>query len=336
METNCKRHADAVCKSVNALTGLRCSLLIDTFRISPFSYTGMVVFAPFSGTVHGHYLLALDESIAERIFAACAGTRRSNIMSVREECKGFWEEVLNIAVGESILELERFFENLTYFPPAVSFGEIFFPPLLTGIIDVEVATWKVSCATLINLANPKIVERLKDTLSDLVLTRKIAATDPLTGLYNRSCLETHLAQATGAARKPGTGTGVLMIDVDHFKAINDTYGHDTGDTVLRAIGRAILDSILPTDAAIRYGGDEFIVILPGRTLAECHELGNRIQQEVRRRQQEIFTYNEVAATVSIGAAQLKDGEDIRNLLLRTDKMLYSAKNAGRDRVVSAP
>jgi diguanylate cyclase (GGDEF)-like protein len=193
--------------------------------------------------------------------------------------------------------------------------------------------WSAQATTLINLANPRIVERLTSALTDLQVARKMAETDALTGLYNRSGFVSQLSCAVAHARTHETPLGVLMIDVDKFKEVNDTCGHATGDAVLRAVARAIAGSIAPGDAAFRYGGDEFIVILPDRSSKECCRLGVQIKDEIRRLIRELFTFKEVKATVSIGVTALSPDADENSLLTRVDAALYRAKEQGRDAVV---
>jgi diguanylate cyclase (GGDEF)-like protein/PAS domain S-box-containing protein len=150
--------------------------------------------------------------------------------------------------------------------------------------------------------------------------RDLALRDEITGLSNRRAFDDQIYLHTHAKAKPGV---LLMIDVDEFKHVNDTYGHEAGDRTLRLVGEAIADSIRPQDFAARIGGDEFAAILPVAGLALAREVGERIRRA-------IAATDALSVTVSIGAAPL--AREARPALLAADQALYQAKSDGRDRV----
>jgi diguanylate cyclase (GGDEF)-like protein len=150
--------------------------------------------------------------------------------------------------------------------------------------------------------------------------RDLALRDPVTGLANRRAFDDRVYVDTHAEGEAGA---LLMIDVDEFKRVNDTHGHDTGDQLLRLVGQAITASIRPQDFAARIGGDEFAAILPLAGLEAAQQIGERIRRA-------IAATSDLPVTVSIGAARL--GHDARPALLAADVALYKAKASGRDRV----
>ena len=158
-------------------------------------------------------------------------------------------------------------------------------------------------------------------------------TDALTSLYNRHFMDMHLENLVKQSNKHGKPMTMMLIDVDHFKPVNDTYGHDVGDQVLRGLSGIIVRSIRTADMAARFGGEEFVVLLPETDLLSASVVTDRI-----RKMTEITPFavdheiNTLNVTVSIGCAQLKKGETGAELLKRTDAALYKAKNAGRNQV----
>ncbi|MFC4057039.1 diguanylate cyclase [Planomonospora corallina] len=160
--------------------------------------------------------------------------------------------------------------------------------------------------------------------------RRVALTDSLTGLYTRRFLEDFLGRrATAASRAIG---GLLVVDIDHFKWINDTYGHSVGDAVLREVSGRLRAGLRSDDIAVRYGGEEFLVLLQDCDPAHLHELGERIRRGISSVPVPTAE-TPVAVTVSIGAAVRQPGQGIAGLIDTADKALYAAKRSGRNRLV---
>ena len=160
--------------------------------------------------------------------------------------------------------------------------------------------------------------------------------DPLTGLYNRRYLEEILQRETRRAVRAGYSVGALMLDLDHFKKFNDTYGHDAGDTVLRETASLLIKSVRAEDVVCRFGGEEFIVILPMADLKTSQARAERIRSRLR----ELAVVHQGQSlgmiTVSVGVAGLPEhGTSPKELLEAADAALYRAKRDGRDRVVVA-
>lgn len=173
--------------------------------------------------------------------------------------------------------------------------------------------------------------------ASVVKTYEMAVTDSLTGLHNRLYLETHLATLFKRAVERRRPLSILMTDIDRFKLINDTYGHDGGDEVLREFARRLRRNVRGSDLASRYGGEEFFIVMPETDSTLASIVAERIRREVASTP---FVINEsgtsVPMTISIGIASvLPNGDTVQNLLKRADDALYGAKAAGRNRVVSA-
>jgi two-component system cell cycle response regulator len=179
----------------------------------------------------------------------------------------------------------------------------------------------------------RYTERLRDNVQQSI---EMAITDPLTGLYNRRYMESHLATQIEQAAARGKPLTVLVIDIDYFKAINDSHGHDAGDDVLREFATRIRKSIRGIDLACRYGGEEFVVVMPETDMA----VGTIVAERLRRRiASEPFSIQQgggsIEVTISIGIATLDTADDnATSVLKRADQALYRAKRDGRNRVVA--
>jgi diguanylate cyclase (GGDEF)-like protein len=160
-----------------------------------------------------------------------------------------------------------------------------------------------------------------------------ASTDGLTGLPNRRYFDEFCALLS-RRRRAEDSVGVLMIDIDRFKGINDTYGHQVGDEVLRAVAAAIVGAVREDDVPARYGGEEFAVLLRNPTLAVAVEVGERVREAVAAL--DLARFDIATVRVSVGAAIAEDpDEPITTTIEQADRALYDAKRRGRDRVVAA-
>jgi len=164
--------------------------------------------------------------------------------------------------------------------------------------------------------------------------RKLAITDPLTGLYNRRhALDLANYEATQQKRKSDP-LSFIIADVDHFKHINDTYGHDAGDAVLIEIGKAIRMSIREQDSASRWGGEEFMVVLPQTDLEAAMLVAERIRARVAATDVPVDKH-EITTSITLGVSCFRMGETISNVIARADHALYEGKKTGRNRVNAA-
>jgi two-component system cell cycle response regulator len=177
----------------------------------------------------------------------------------------------------------------------------------------------------------RYTERLRDNVQ---LSIEAAITDALTGLYNRRYMETHVGTLVDQAVARGKPLAVLVLDIDYFKSINDTHGHDAGDDVLQDFAFRIRKSIRGIDLACRYGGEEFVVVMPETDMAVATMVAERLR---RRIASEPFPIQKgartIEVTISIGIAALGTGDTAAAIIKRADQALYRAKRDGRNRVV---
>ena len=187
---------------------------------------------------------------------------------------------------------------------------------------------------------PYIKAYLKETSSiieskyTLKLLKKQSIKDPLTTLYNRRYMEEILPQLFASAKRRNTKLGFLMIDIDYFKKVNDTYGHDAGDKVLQTVSNIILNSIRESDVAVRFGGEEFLIILTDLNSKEdLLNIAEKIRQKVEKTK--FNTGKEtIKKTISIGASMFPDDcQKPWECIKFSDLALYKAKNSGRNRVI---
>ena len=159
--------------------------------------------------------------------------------------------------------------------------------------------------------------------------------DPLTDLFNRHALESDLRKELAKIKRYNYPISLIMCDIDHFKDINDTYGHQVGDKILKKLSKLWKLEIRETDSIYRYGGEEFLIIAPHTTKKEAIKLAERLRKTVKKykfviKPPEFF----VKLTVSFGVTDVKPGERVEQVLKRVDRALYSAKNAGRDNTLA--
>ncbi len=165
------------------------------------------------------------------------------------------------------------------------------------------------------------------TMSARDRMREAARFDVLTGLLNRAAFDRALVDETARASRYGSPFGVLLFDVDHFKTVNDTYGHDAGDAVLRTIAHLARGAVRETDKLSRWGGDEMALVAPSTGLPGARVLAEKIRTAVATHE---FGLPGIEITVSVGLAQFVEGDDAATLLKRADEALYRAKRNGRN------
>lgn len=182
-----------------------------------------------------------------------------------------------------------------------------------------------------------VTEAIKLSLSNLKLREKLreqAIHDPLTGLFNRRYLEEILSRELHRARRGNSPLCVAMLDLDNFKQFNDTFGHDAGDSLLRDLGQVLREKLRKSDISCRYGGDEFVLVLPDSSLADTQQRVEQIGALVKELQIRHGRPRLDTMTVSVGVAEAPGhGSTAPEILHAADNALYAAKQAGRDRVL---
>lgn len=169
----------------------------------------------------------------------------------------------------------------------------------------------------------------------LEVIRAESLTDPLTGLGNRKYFDRSIDTAVQNALANGEPLTLLMFDIDHFKSFNDSYGHLTGDQVLRLVGMSLKQSIKGRDITARYGGEEFAVVLPNTALRQALTVADHIRRAVMAKELKKKSTGEILGrvTISVGVSLLKPDDDTDSLIERADNCLYAAKRNGRNRVI---
>ncbi len=176
---------------------------------------------------------------------------------------------------------------------------------------------------------------LNEMRQDLFSVREEAMTDALTGISNRKAFDARLLQAAVEASQDEEPLALLLIDIDHFKKFNDTYGHQAGDQVLRLVAQTFKRSIKGKDTAARFGGEEFAIILPGTTADNAARVADVLRLAVASKEV-VNRSNNIKLgqiTISVGVSEYRTNESLEDLIERADSALYRAKQAGRNQVV---
>ena len=204
---------------------------------------------------------------------------------------------------------------------------LFLDPATYNLVFFGFGTMALPALTLgaVMMANAQVISE----------TAYAADHDHLTGAPSRRAFFAAAEREHARAARRGSGLGLLLMDVDHFKRINDTHGHAVGDLVLRDLVLHTQEVVRKIDYCARLGGEEFAVLLPDASLETALHVAERVRAALDRSLQVAGAAKPVAYTVSIGVAMLEEGENITGLMARADKALYAAKAGGRNRVVSA-
>jgi diguanylate cyclase len=201
------------------------------------------------------------------------------------------------------------------------------------VSELSNATARASALETNFLASSQELDKIRDSLKE---AEQRSNTDALTGLANRRSLDEFLRSAQIVAMEKGEPLSVLLIDIDHFKKFNDSYGHQVGDQVLRLVAKVLQDNVREQDLAARYGGEELMAVLPGANLEVCAGVAERIRRRISdARLTRRTTGQEISSvTASIGVAQFRLAESAEAMIERCDRALYQAKRAGRNRTVT--
>jgi diguanylate cyclase len=181
-------------------------------------------------------------------------------------------------------------------------------------------------------ASKQEINQLQENLETM---RSESLTDPLTALSNRKYFDESLEKAIANAASKGEPLSLMLTDIDHFKKFNDTFGHLTGDQVLRLVALAVKQNVKGQDVAARYGGEEFVIVLPSTALRQAVTVADHIRRAIMAKELMKRSTGEQLGrvTISIGVATFRKGDTAQNLIARADACLYAAKRNGRNRVM---
>lgn len=203
-------------------------------------------------------------------------------------------------------------------------NDISYEPFLAPELAVRIRT---------QLARKTRADRLRATLDDGL---RLAVTDPLTGLYNRRYGMRHLERVARKCKDTGMDAATIMIDVDHFKAVNDAYGHMVGDDILKEIAYVLRDNLRGEDLVTRVGGEEFLAVLPDAGIEQARAVAERLRMSICKLNLSAPDGTPIKMTLSLGVAMLSSMDhDITATLEAVDRALYEAKDAGRNHVIVA-
>ena len=164
---------------------------------------------------------------------------------------------------------------------------------------------------------------------------ELAITDPLTGLHNRRYMESHLRTLVEDAIRSGRPVSVLVTDIDHFKSVNDTHGHDGGDIVLKEFAARLKRNTRGIDLACRLGGEEFLIIMPETDMVRAYQVAERTRAMIASEPFQLRPDLKLRVTASVGLATLESADDTpETIFKRADNALYAAKRRGRNRVAA--
>jgi diguanylate cyclase (GGDEF)-like protein len=203
----------------------------------------------------------------------------------------------------------------------------------------KIHTYADTMGKINHLLEAKVQARTQELMEANQLLREQTLTDPLTQLSNRRAFESHFKDISLLAQRNGTEVAVIMCDVDHFKNINDTYGHTAGDDILQEIGSILKNSIKrSSDFVARYGGEEFAIVLYDTGINDAHEVCTRIQNNLKTLDGFESQWGKIGTiTMSFGISSMipAENKNYENLIVSADLALYKAKHEGRNRIVTA-
>ena len=275
---------------------------------------------------------ALHKELRERSFARDRAERAVDAIG----------ETVTVSLDEAIAKLELAAKSAGEYGNTLSaargeLGDDQSPEGVRKLVGNLVAATKTMESRARSLEDElhKSSQQVGDLRTQLENVRRESLTDPLTGIANRKAFDTELATAIAESRQTGEPMALFMCDIDRFKQFNDSWGHQTGDHVLKLVAACISENVKGRDTAARYGGEEFAVIVRRADVAAAAKLAEQIRSNVQGKKLVKKSTGDIlgSITVSIGVAELSGSEDGTMLIQRADMCLYRAKHAGRNRVI---
>ncbi len=251
-------------------------------------------------------------------------------------------ETVTASLNETIAKLEAASQHATDYGNTLSaatgkLGDAHSPESLRKLVGTLVGATKEmeNKARALEQELQQSSAQVGELRTQLDNVRKESLTDPLTGIANRKAFDAELQAAMAEARLHGEPLSLFLCDIDKFKTFNDTWGHQTGDHVLKLVAGCLSENTKGRDSAARYGGEEFAVIVRRAAVGDAVRLAEQIRANVESKKLVKKSTGDIlgSITISIGVAELGDGESAATLIQRADMCLYRAKHAGRNRVI---
>lgn len=274
------------------------------------------------------YLLAPYHSMRLSLFLLLA----ASAFFLKGRSKGFlWMMFIVVAIiaGNHISYFDTAYSTIDIFSICLYLVGLYFIFNNYEIIQEEQTEHLKNLNTLLE---EKIQERTWELQQANLALKKLSATDQLTGLCNRHRLEELFAYEQHQALRYQTHLSIILLDIDFFKAINDSQGHTAGDAILKEIASIMQNSIRKADVAVRWGGEEFLILAPKTSLEQAFILAEKIRQHIKSH---CFPGSAKAITASLGVSAYLAGDNLETMIQRADIALYAAKGSGRDKVVSS-